>query len=193
MVPKSNFQGLRCLSEEEMLLVAGGTNEVTVVGVRQHADGNGGGGWSFSTASGAGILFGSVQGALYELATQDSDNDGIVDLLDEDSREVVVEATPAQISAAQAHHDTAFNRVVIIGSIAAAGLSQVQWTGWMGMAAAGAGFASGELDLVDHVVDALADANYWEDYYEDGKWDGFLQPHNQDGDQRDPYTPRHEQ
>ena len=189
MGSKSQPTSLRALTENEVSLVAGGTQDldwITVTAHRRFEPASGSHGWSFATAGGAGLLgFGALQGALYELATQDSDGDGIVDLVDEDTREVTVTATPEQISAANAHREAAFAEITVYGTIGAAGLAVAGFKGtggsWGAAGVGGAGYLAGELDLTDKLVDAFADSKYWEDYYEDGKWDGYIQPYDRYG------------
>lgn len=151
----------------------------------------GSGGWVFDL-SGIGLAgsaaifhFGEV---IQQMLTQDSDGDGISDLLDSDITEIVVTASPDQVAAAKAHYDSAFAEVTMYGLLVFAGAAYATGPS-VAVPAAGGGYLEGRLGISEAITNTLADGNYWTDYYEDGRWDGYIQPRPPGGGPIEPWMP----
>jgi len=186
----TKLSSLRPLSADEIILVAGGleeiSEEIVVTGHRYSNNvslndgGGGGGGWGFGGmvgfSSGGSLGSGYIGSAIQQLMNQDSDGDGTADLLDETPMppDIVVTATPAMVSAANIAYDRAYMDYSVGSIIGLGALGGVLARGIGGIAGAiGAGGGQQALSLAeDSIIDGMADMYYLLDGA-DGLYDGF--------------------
>jgi hypothetical protein len=138
-----------------------------------------GGGWSFDfgglSLPGAQAIF-HIGYTINEMLLSDVDGDGISDLFDHDVEEIVVRASSAQVAAAKAHYDAAWIETRVYGALTFAGIGYLSTIKGAAAAAGAIGYAEGKFEVSEHITNILADSNYWVDYAQDGRWDGYVFP-----------------